>query len=201
MSQFQEKTNALAKEFRQHVRILGGFVVLLWAIELVDIFIFGGWLDRFGIRPRSLFGLQGILFAPFLHHGLAHLVANTVPLITLGWLIMLRETSDFFIVSVITMFVSGVGTWILGSPNSIHVGASGLIFGYFGFLLSRGYFERSTSSIALSLIAILFYGSLIWGVLPTDESISWQGHLFGFIGGIVAARLLAEPHHSSHSDY
>ncbi|MGP1384196.1 MAG: rhomboid family intramembrane serine protease [Thainema sp.] len=191
MSRFQEKTNALAKEVRQHIRILGGFVVLLWAIELLDLHLLNGWLDQFGIWPRHLIGLRGVLFAPFLHHGIGHLLANTVPLFTLGWLIMLRETSDFFVVSVITLIVSGVGTWFLGSPNSIHVGASGLIFGYFGFLLSRGYFERSMSSIALSVIAILFYGSLIWGVLPTDDTVSWQGHLFGFIGGVVSARLLS----------
>lgn len=193
MSQFQEKTNALAKEVRQHIRILGGFVALLWALELFDLYLLNGWLDQFGIWPRHLIGLRGILFAPLLHHGIGHLLANTVPLFTLGWLIMLRETSDFFVVSLITLVVSGVGTWIFGSPNSIHVGASGLIFGYFGFLLSRGYFERSMSSIALSVIAILFYGSLIWGVLPTDDAVSWQGHLFGFIGGVVSARLLSEP--------
>lgn len=193
MSRLQEKTDALAKEVRQHVSILGGFVALLWAIELLDLYLLNGWLDQFGIWPRQLIGLRGILFAPLLHHGIGHLLANTVPLFTLGWLIMLRETSDFFIVTIVTMIVSGIGTWVFGSPNSIHVGASGLIFGYFGFLLSRGYFERSASSIALSLIAVLFYGSLIWGVLPTDEAISWQGHLFGFIGGIIAARTLAEP--------
>lgn len=193
MSRLQEKTNALAKEVRQHLRILGGFVALLWAIELLDLYIFDGWLDQFGIWPRHLIGLRGILFAPLLHHGIGHLLANTVPLFTLGWLIMLRETSDFFVVTVITLVVSGIGTWILGSPNSIHVGASGLIFGYFGFLLSRGYFERSMSSITLSVIAILFYGSLIWGVLPTDDTVSWQGHLFGFIGGVIAARSLSAP--------
>lgn len=193
MSRFQEKTNALAKEVQQHLRILSGFVALLWAIELLDLYLFNGWLDQFGIQPRHLIGLRGILFAPLLHHGTGHLLANTVPLFTLGWLIMLRKTSDFFIVTVITMIVSGIGTWIFGSPNSIHVGASGLIFGYFGFLLSRGYFERSMSSIALSVIAIVFYGSLIWGVLPTDETVSWQGHLFGFIGGVIAARSLSAP--------
>lgn len=193
MSRLQEKTNALAKEVRQHLRILGGFVVLLWAIELLDLYIFNGWLDQFGIWPRHLIGLRGIVFAPLLHHGIGHLLANTIPLFTLGWLIMLRKTSDFFVVSAITLVVSGIGTWIFGSPNSIHVGASGLIFGYFGFLLSRGYFERSMSSIALSVIAIVFYGSLIWGVLPTDETVSWQGHLFGFIGGVIAARSLSAP--------
>lgn len=191
----QEKTDALAKEVRQHLRILGGFVALLWAIELLDLYLFNGWLDQFGIRPRHLIGLRGIVFAPLLHHGMGHLLANTVPLFTLGWLIMLRETSDFFVVSAITLVVSGIGTWIFGSPNSIHVGASGLIFGYFGFLLSRGYFERSMSSIALSVVAIVFYGSLIWGVLPTDDTVSWQGHLFGFIGGVISARSLSKPSH------
>ena len=104
---------------------------------------------------------------------------------------MLREISDFFLVSLITMLASGLGVWLFGSANSIHIGASGVIFGYFGFLLSRGYFERSAVGIAFSLLVGTLYGSLIWGVLPIRNGISWEGHLFGFLGGVLAARLLA----------
>jgi membrane associated rhomboid family serine protease len=105
---------------------------------------------------------------------------------------MLRETSDFFVVTIITMLVSGLGVWLTAPAYSIHIGASGVIFGYFGFLLLRGYFERSFAAILFSLIVGLLYGGLIWGVLPLQYGISWQGHLFGFIGGALAARLLAQ---------
>jgi membrane associated rhomboid family serine protease len=112
-----------------------------------------------------------------------------VPFLVLGWLIMLRETSDFFWVSLVSAFVSGLGTWMFGS-SAIHIGASGVVFGYLGYLLARGYFERSMTAIAISLFVGTLYGSLIWGVLPTRMGISWEGHLFGFLGGVLAARLL-----------
>lgn len=185
-----DHAKAIAQELRMHALILGGFVALIWILEFIDLFIFRGYLNLYGIRPRTLIGLRGILFAPFLHGGIGHLIANTIPFLVLGWFVMLREISDFFVVSVITILVSGFGVWLFGSP-SIHIGASGLIFGYFGFLLLRGYFERSFSSIAFSLIVGLLYGGLIWGVLPIRYGISWEGHLFGFLGGVLAARLLA----------
>jgi membrane associated rhomboid family serine protease len=184
------ETKAIARELQSHAAILGGFVVLLWTIEIIDVFLFQGRLNDYGVRPRSLDGLEGILFMPFLHGSFAHLAANTLPFVTLGWLIMLQEISDFFVVSAITMLVSGLGVWLTGAPNSVHIGASGLIFGYFGFLMLRGYFERSFSSILVSLIVGFFYGSLIWGVLPSQPGVSWQAHFFGFVGGVLAAQFL-----------
>ena len=189
----KQESGAIAREIKTQILVLGGLVALMWITEFVDIFFFRGRLDAFGIRPHSFIGLRGILFAPFLHGGLGHLIANTIPFLTLGWLVMLRETSDFFVVSIITMLVSGLGVWLTGSPYSIHVGASGIIFGYFGFLLLRGYFERSFAAILFSLVVGFLYGGMIWGVLPIQYGISWQGHLFGFIGGAIAARLLAKP--------
>lgn len=183
-------TKTITRELQSHVAILGGCVALLWMIEIVDVFVFRGALNSYGVRPRNLDGLQGILLMPFLHGSFAHLAANTLPFVTLGWLIMLREVSDFFVVSGVTMLVSGLGVWLTGAPNSVHIGASGLIFGYFGFLLLRGYFERSFTSILLSLIVGFFYGSLIWGVLPSQPGVSWQAHFFGFVGGVLTAQLL-----------
>ena len=142
--------------------------------------------------PARLAALWGILFAPFLHGNFAHLFANTVPLVTLGWLVMLRKTSDWFVVSAIAALCSGLGTWLIGASGSTHIGASGVIFGYFGFLLLRGYFERSFVAIAFSILVTVLYGGIIWGVLPNQPGISWEGHLFGFLGGVVAAWLLAE---------
>ena len=189
----KQEARAIAQEFKTQVLILGGLVAIFWGLEIVDSSFLRGSLDLYGIRPRSLIGLRGILFAPFLHGSFAHLAANTAPFLTLGWLVMLREMSDFFVVTIITMLVSGIGVWLTAPAYSIHIGASGLIFGYFGFLLLRGYFERSFAAILFSLIVGLLYGGIIWGVLPLQYGISWQGHLFGFIGGAIAARLLARP--------
>lgn len=192
MSSSKEGT-AIAQEFKTQVWILGGLVAIMWAVEILDQFVFRAGLretlDIYGIIPRTTIGLRGILFAPFLHGNFAHLIGNTVPFIALGWLIMLRETSDFFWVSLISAFVSGLSTWIFGS-SGVHIGASGVIFGYLGYLLARGYFERSMTAIGMSLFVGALYGSLIWGVLPTRIGISWEGHLFGFLGGVLAARLL-----------
>ncbi len=184
-----QETRALVRELKTQVTLLGGFVAFMWLIELVDILVFKQALNIYGILPRQIIGLRGIVFAPFLHGGLGHLIANSLPFLILGWFVMLQETSDFFVVTGITMLVSGIGVWLFGSPG-LHIGASGVIFGYLGFLLLRGYFERNIPSILLSLIVGVLYGSTIWGVLPLQQGISWEGHLFGFIGGVVAARLL-----------
>lgn len=186
-----QEAKLLAQELKTQAYILGGFVAIFWIVEIVDLLFFGGALARLGIKPHSLTGLRGILFAPFLHGGLAHLIANTIPFITLGWFVMLQRTSDFFIVTAITMLVSGLGIWLFGTPG-FHIGASSLIFGYLGFLLLRGYFQRNFASILLSVIVGLFYGGLLLGVLPSQPGFSWEGHLFGFIGGVLAARLIAK---------
>ena len=187
----RDDAKAIARELKTHTTILGGAIAIMWILEIIDLFFLRGRLNAYGIRPHTIIGLRGILFAPFLHAGLGHLIANTIPFLTLGWLIMLRETSDFFIVTAITTVVSGLGVWLFGNPYSVHIGASGVVFGYLGFLLLRGYFERSFIAIALSLIVGFFYSGVIWGILPTQRGISWEGHLFGFIGGILAARLLS----------
>jgi membrane associated rhomboid family serine protease len=186
----RQETKALTRELKTQGTILGGFVAVMWILEIVDI-VLGGALNSYGVRPHQLIGLRGIVFAPFLHGGLGHLIANTIPFLVLGWFVMLQETRDFFVVTGITMLVSGLGTWLVGSSNSVHIGASGIIFGYLGFLLLRGYFERNFPSILLSLIVGFLYGGTIWGVLPIQYGVSWQMHLFGFIGGVIAARLLA----------
>lgn len=172
--------------------ILGGFILLIWSLELLDWIILDGALDTWGVRPRSLIGLRGILLMPFLHGSIGHVLANTLPFLILGGLVMLGGVMNFFIVVAITMLVSGFGVWLFGSSGSIHIGASGLIFGFFGFLLTRAYLERSISSIILAIVVFLFYGGIIWGVLPFQNGVSWLGHLFGFFGGMLAAYLLVK---------
>jgi membrane associated rhomboid family serine protease len=186
MTSYQKKSTV--REFKT----LLVWVAIFWLIEILDFFVFRGKLDRFGIQPHNIIGLRGILFAPFLHGGFSHLIANTIPFLTLGWLTMLQETSDFYIVSIATMLVGGLGVWLFGVPGSIHIGASLLIYGYLGFLLLRGYFQKNLPSIVLSIIVFFLYGGLLWGVLPSRMGISWQGHLFGFVGGAIAAWLIAK---------
>ena len=187
----RQETQALARELKTQASILGGCVAIMWVLELIDLIVLHGSLNAYGILPRHIIGLRGILFAPFLHGGLAHLIANTIPFLTLGWFVMLQDTRDFFVVTAITMLVSGLGVWVFGAPG-FHIGASGLIFGYLGFLLLRGYFQRNFPSILLSLIVGFLYGGAIWGVLPTTPGVSWEGHLFGFIGGVLSAYLLGK---------
>jgi membrane associated rhomboid family serine protease len=190
-----EAGKAIAQELKTQFVVLMGLVVIMWAVEIFDQGImrsvFRSSLDIYGIIPRNPIGLRGILFAPFLHGSFIHLLGNTFPFLVLGWLIMLRETRDFFVVSAVSALVSGAGTWLFGSPG-VHIGASGVVFGYLGYLLLRGYFERSALAIALSLGVGTLFGSLLWGVLPLQYGISWEGHLFGFIGGAIAAKMLAK---------
>jgi len=188
----RETLPAAGRTMRSQVLILGGFVALIWFLELVDWLVFRGSLDNLGIQPRTLIGLRGILFMPFLHDGIGHLLANTLPFIVLGWLVMLRRTADFFIVTVVTMAVSGLGVWLFGGSGSVHLGASGLIFGYFGYLLLRAYFERSAGAVFLALLAVVLYGGMLCGVVPLQVGISWQAHLFGFLGGVLAAAFLVK---------
>ncbi len=195
MGKNSSSINLMSQGSRQEIKtqaiILATFVAIFWLLEILDQFVFRGSLDIFGIIPHQVIGLRGILFAPFLHGDFPHLIANTVPFLILGWLVMLQETSDFFIVTGLTMLVGGLGVWLFATPGSIHIGASILIFGYLGFLLLRGYFQRNIPSILLSILVFLLYGGTIWGVLPSRPGISWQGHLFGFLGGVLAAKLIA----------
>ena len=167
-------------------------VFVFWALEIMDTLFLGIWsLDSYGIRPRQFSSLPNIFSSPFLHGGFAHVGANSVPFLILGALIMWRSKLEFWLVTLWVAIIAGLGIWLTGAANSIHIGASGLVFGYFGFLVLLGWFERSPASIVRALIIAFIYGGLLWGVLPGQEGISWQGHLFGFIGGAVCASWLA----------
>lgn len=188
----RQENTSITKELKTHAQVLGSTTAGLWLVEIIDTLLQHG-LDRFGIHPRDVDWVWGILFAPFLHGSFEHLISNTVPFLILGWLIMLRETKEFFIVSAITALSAGLGVWLFGGANTVHIGASGVVFGYVGFLLFRGYFERSLSSILLSIGVGVLYGGVLWGVLPLQAGVSWEGHLFGFLGGVLAAKWLAKP--------
>ena len=182
-------TTKVVTEAKSHAAILGTFVGSLWIIQIVNA-ISGGALTGFGIHPRTWSGLLGILFAPFLHASFAHLIANTIPLLVLGWFVMLRRKRDLFSVSAISAVVGGLGTWLIAPSGTVHIGASILIFGHLGYLLFRGIFERRFWPIVGSVLVFFTYGSALFGVLPGQPGISWQGHLFGLLGGILAAQLM-----------
>jgi membrane associated rhomboid family serine protease len=175
---------------KKQVLTLGLLVAVFWSVEIVDA-ITPWQLDAYGIRPRSIVGLWGIVAAPFLHGGFDHLAANTVPFLVLGWLTMVREWWHFVFVTVLATLLGGFGVWLVGASNSVHVGASGVIFGYLGFLLLSGVFERRLGPILVSIVVGLVYGGLVFGVLPSQPGVSWEGHLFGFVAGILAAYVVA----------
>ncbi len=185
-------SSVLGDAVRPRAKLLGGSVALLWTVNLVDTVV-GHGLDVWGVRPRTLEGLWGILFAPFLHGSWGHLIANTVSLVMIGWLVMLGRTRDFLYVSALSALTAGLGTWLVGGSNTVHVGASGVVFGLLGYLLSRGVFERKFWSIAGSVLALVLFGGTLRGLFPGTAGISWEGHLFGFLGGILSARLMATP--------
>lgn len=167
--------------------MLGGALGAMW-IVFIATWLTGGALLSLGIIPRTLLGLRGIVFAPFLHASLAHLLTNSIPFVLLGWLVMLRDSRHLFPVTVAAMVGSGLTAWLLGAPGSVHIGASGVIFGYLGFLMLAGWYARSVPSILLSILVTVVWGGLILGMMPGNAGISWQAHAGGFIGGVLAAR-------------
>lgn len=182
--------STLAGAIKTQVVTLASAVTGLWTAHGANA-VTAGSLTRYGIVPRTVDGLWGILFAPFIHANVAHLIANTVPLVVLGWLVLLRDARHFLPVTLLSMLGAGLGAWLLGAPGTVHIGASGVVFGYFGFLLLAGWFARSVASIAISALVTIAWGGLVLGVLPGQAGISWQAHLGGFIGGVLAARWLA----------
>ena len=180
-------SRSVTRSLKTQVVTLGASVMALWATFGVNV-LMGGALLRFGIVPRTTDGLFGILAAPFLHVNMAHLVTNTISFLLFGWLVMLRDRRHFGVVTLMAMLGSGLLSWTLGAPGSVHIGASGVVFGYFGFLLLAGFYARSVGSIVLSLAVAVLWGGTVFGVLPGTPGVSWQGHLGGFIGGVLGAR-------------
>jgi membrane associated rhomboid family serine protease len=168
----------------------GGFVVLLWVIEFVD-YVLGNRLDEEGVRPRDDEGLIGILFAPLLHAGWDHLIANTLPLLVLGFLVFLSGIGRALAATAVIWVVGGLGTWLIAPEHTVHIGASVIVFGWLTYLILRGIFARSEAQIALGAVILVLYGGALLGVLPGQPGVSWQGHLFGAIGGGLAAWWLA----------
>lgn len=164
-----------------------GVACLIWAVEAVNM-LSGRQLTSLGILPRHLSGLVGIPLGPFVHGSASHALVNTMPFLVLGGLVALRSARAFVSVSVFVILFGGAALWLFGRA-SYHIGASGLVFGYFGYLMARGWYERSAAAILAALLTLFLYGGLVWGVLPSRPFISWEGHLFGMLAGVLAARL------------
>jgi membrane associated rhomboid family serine protease len=175
---------------REHLRLATrlslGFVALLWLIPIL------GWgleLERFGIRPRQWASLPGILFAPMLHAGFAHLIANSLPVLVLGTVMLQLYPTAAFRVLPAVYLVPGLAVWLF-ARDSVHVGASGLIYGLVSYIFVAGLIRRDRRAIAASLLVAFMYGALVWGVLPIRVGVSWETHLAAALVGVSMAIML-----------
>ena len=168
------------------LRFVGGWLVLLWLLEVVDLMLIGA-LDGFGVSPRDVAELPQILTAPLLHFGFEHLAANSLPFLVLGTLTRMAGRRAFWVATGLSIVVSGLFAWLLSAPLTVTAGASGLIFGWLAFLLVRGLMNGDWKQILISAAVFGFFGGMLWGVFPTMPGVSWQGHLGGAVGGVLAA--------------
>jgi membrane associated rhomboid family serine protease len=196
MSQSSVSTNpsrtagSFVDQVKARITLLTLFVGSMWATFFLSVSMPFLHLSRHGVVPRTLSGLQGVLFAPWLHAGLWHITANTGGLLVLGWLAMWPRIANFWQATVGAMLGAGLCAWLLGSPHSVHIGASGVVVGYAGYLVARGFYTRGIFSILVALFVVSSYGlSMLLGALPIYPGVSWQSHVGGAMGGIIAARL------------
>jgi membrane associated rhomboid family serine protease len=161
----------------------------MWILELLDQ-LSGHQLDQLGIHAREVDGMPEILTAPFLHAGWDHLMSNSLPFLVLGFLVLLSGVARWVVSSLIIIVISGMTAWLLTPIHTIILGASGLIFGWLTYLLARGLWSRRPAQVVIAVLVLLVYGGLIWGVFPGTAGISWQAHLGGAVGGVLAAWLL-----------
>lgn len=183
---------ALKRELTLYTWLLLFVIASWWVIELIDFLLPGITLDDYGVQPRTESGLWGILFMPFLHGGFQHVLNNSIGMLFLGGAVILRSVRDYIVVFLMAMVVGGLGVWLIAPSNSVHIGASGVVYGYLGYLLTTWWFERKPLAIVGSILAAVLWGGLLPGVLPGQEGVSWQGHLFGCLGGVMAASYLAK---------
>ena len=170
--------------------LVAAMIAIMWIAEVVDVAA-GHSLDEYGIHPRDVGGLPEIVSAPFLHAGFAHLLSNTVPFAVMGAAIALGGLARVVMVTAVVGLVSGLGTWLIAPSNTVHLGASGLVFGYATYLVSRGILSKRLVDLAVGAVVVVIWGiGLLQGLLPQDH-ISWQAHVFGAIGGVCAASILA----------
>jgi membrane associated rhomboid family serine protease len=185
-------TDSLFVQLKARGLLLAAFVGSIWLIFFLSAALPLLHLNRHGVVPRTLGGLQGILFAPWLHASMMHLIANTGGLLILGWLCTWPRIANFWQATIGAMLGAGLCAWLLGAPYTVHIGASGLVFGYAGYLVARGYYTRHVLAMLVALFVAASYGlTMLFGVMPIYPGVSWQSHLGGALGGILAARAAA----------
>ncbi len=161
-------------------------MLVIWVVHLVNVLIFGGQLVFFGIHPLDASSLWHIFTSPLLHANVEHLISNTIPGAVFSFLIGMSRARVWWEVTAIVVIVGGAGVWLLGGVGTNHIGASGLVYGWLGYLLVRGLFNRSVMQILVGVGLGILYSGLVWGVFPGVPGVSWQAHLFGAVGGIAA---------------
>ena len=169
--------------------IMIGLLAWLWLLEVADT-LTGNRLDNLGIHAQDIDALPGIISAPFLHAGWDHLISNSLPFFVLGFLVLLGGLARWLLASLIAIITSGLAAWLLTPGEVVILGASGLIFGWLTYLLARGLWSRRPGQVAVAIGVLVLYGGLIFGVLPGQAGVSWQAHLGGAVGGVLAAWLL-----------
>lgn len=180
----------LPARWQQAAIVPGALIVVMVVVQIVNSFL--NLVPLAGIEPRRVDGLVGILTAPFVHASWSHLLANAVPLLIFGFLLMVNGAKQFAAVTVLVWLISGVGVWLTGGGGTVVVGASGVVFGWLAYLVVRGVFTRNVGQILVGLVLLALWGGVFWGVLPGANGISWQAHLFGAIGGVLAAFLTSK---------
>jgi len=178
-----------AEPWRRRGGALLATVGVIWIVSLYGLLVDQGLQFALAVLPRRVEGLAGVLGMPFVHGSMTHLLANTVPMLIFGGILVSRGIGYFFKVSLAIMVLGGAALWLFGR-DSAHIGASGVVFGYFGFLVVRGFYERRLSSLGAALFVIVLYGGMIFGVLPRDDHISWEAHLVGLLAGGLWARAI-----------
>lgn len=185
---------SLASRLRRIVIPVLVLIAAMWLLEVIDVFLQGG-LDAFGIRSREVDGLVGVPLSPLLHDGFGHLAANTVPFIVLGLLVAWRSDGRIWLITLTIALLGGLGVWLLGPADAITIGASGVVFGFFAYLVTAGILTRHWLDILVGVAVLLLYGGLVWGMLPftVGPQVSWLAHLLGAAAGVAAAFLYARP--------
>ncbi|MFD3468529.1 rhomboid family intramembrane serine protease [Streptomyces sp. NPDC058682] len=193
MSTTVEPSWTQADRAKAAAKLMLGWVALLWALEAVD-HATGHALDQYGIVARDPDSLTGVVSAAFLHFGFDHVAANSVPLLVLGFIAALSGIRRFLAVCGLIVLADGLGTWLISPSGTLTLGASGVVFGLFGYLLVRGFVERKALGIAVAVgVAAVWGSSIVVGILPTNTGVSWQGHLCGLVAGIVTALYFRRP--------
>lgn len=170
--------------------VAAAFTVLLYLVELADRVIPAD-LEQGGINARLLGGLDGIVWAPLLHDGWSHLLSNTIPVLVFAFLAMAPGIGRWALVTAMIWLLGGLGVWLTGPAGMVTIGASGLAFGWLAFLLVRGIFTRGFGQLIVAAVLLFLWGGMLWGLLPGNPGVSWQGHLFGALAGLLAAWTLA----------